>query len=90
MYGLRTVLPFVIGMSRLDPKRFALLDFIGAAVWALIFGLAGKFIGHLMGLIFEDVREHELLIAAGIILTGLLIWLYRRYAHRTGKGAQYE
>jgi membrane protein DedA with SNARE-associated domain len=90
MYGLRTILPFVIGMSSFDPRRFALLDFIGASLWALTFGLAGKFIGHMMGLIFEDVREHEPLIAMGIILTGVVIWSYRRYAHRKEKGVQYE
>jgi Uncharacterized membrane-associated protein len=86
MYGLRTVLPFAIGISGFSPRRFALLDFIGALLWALTFGLAGKFIGHLMSLIFEDVKEHEPLIVAGIILTGIVIWLYRHYAHETGKG----
>jgi membrane protein DedA with SNARE-associated domain len=86
MYGLRTVLPFVIGMAKFDPKKFALLDFMGAFLWALTFGLAGQVIGHLMTLIFEDVKEHELLIVVGIILTGTVIWLYRRYAHETGKG----
>lgn len=79
MYGLRTVLPFVIGMSRLDPKKFVLLDLIGAFLWALTFGLAGHFIGHLMTLLFEDVKEHEFTIAIFIILIGMGIWLYRRY-----------
>ena len=90
MYGLRTVMPFVIGISGLDPKRFVFLDFIGASLWALTFGLAGKFIGNVMGLIFEDVREHELSIAIGIVLTGVAVWLYRYYANRTEKGVQYE
>jgi membrane protein DedA with SNARE-associated domain len=77
MYGLRTVMPFVIGMSRLDPKRFALLDLIGAFLWALTFGLAGQLIGHLFSLILEDVREQELKIAIAIILLGVGVWLYR-------------
>lgn len=79
MYGLRTILPFMIGMSKSDPRKFALLDFIGAFLWALTFGLAGKLIGHLMQAIFEDVKEHELAIAIGIILVGSCIWLYKRY-----------
>lgn len=32
MYGLRIVLPFVIGMSKADLKRFAFLDFIGSFI----------------------------------------------------------
>jgi membrane protein DedA with SNARE-associated domain len=79
IYGLRTVLPFVIGMSKFDPKRFALLDFVGAFLWALTFGLAGKLIGHLMEVILEEVKEHELTIAFAIILVGVGVWLYHRY-----------
>lgn len=90
MYGLRTVLPFVIGMSDLDAKRFALLDLIGAFVWALTFGLAGHFIGHLMTLIFDDVKEHELSVAIGIILIGIIGWLYYRYIHKEQKGKTHE
>ena len=90
MYGLRTVMPFVIGMSEFDPKKFMLWDFIGSFLWALTFGLAGKLIGNIMGAIFEDVREHELMIAIGIILAGVGFWLYRRYADRIGRSVDYE
>jgi membrane protein DedA with SNARE-associated domain len=79
MYGLRTVLPFVIGMSKFNAKKFVLLDFIAAFLWALTFGLAGKLIGHVMEAIFEDIKEHELVIAIGIIVVGIGFWLYRRY-----------
>jgi membrane protein DedA with SNARE-associated domain len=82
MYGLRTVLPFVMGMSRFDPKRFALFDLIGAILWSLTFGLAGQLIGHVMSLILEDIKEHEHTIAIGILLAGVMIWSYWRYRHR--------
>lgn len=82
MYGLRTVMPYVIGMSHADAKKFVLLDLIGAFAWALAFGLAGHFIGHFMGLIFEDIKEHELMVALGILLVGAGVWLYQR---QTGK-----
>jgi membrane protein DedA with SNARE-associated domain len=82
MYGFRTVLPFVIGMSKYDPRRFAILNLIGALFWALAFGLAGKLIGRLMSAIFEDVREHEPLIIAGIIVIGICVWTYLRYSQR--------
>ena len=82
MYGLRTVLPFVIGMAKFDPKKFAFLNLIGAFIWALTFGLAGHLIGQIMKLIFEDVKEHELAIALGIILVGIGVWLYYRYTDK--------
>lgn len=79
MYGLRTALPFVIGMAKFDPKKFALLNLIGAFLWALTFGLAGQLIGQLMAAIFEDVKENELVITIGIILIGTCIWMYYYY-----------
>lgn len=90
MYGLRTVLPFVIGTSKLDPKKFAALDLAGSFAWALIFGLAGHFIGHMMTLIFEDAKEHEFLIAILIVLAGIVFWLRRRYAANNKKGESHE
>ena len=80
MYGLRTVLPFVIGMSKADPKRFAFLDLIGSFIWASVFGMAGYLFGHFMELIFGDIRRHEHWIILGVVLIGGSIWLYRRYA----------
>jgi membrane protein DedA with SNARE-associated domain len=85
MYGLRTALPFVIGMSKFDPKKFAILNLIGAFIWALTFGLAGQLIGQLMGAVFEDVREHELVIALSIILVGAGVWLFYRYTDTAQK-----
>jgi membrane protein DedA with SNARE-associated domain len=85
MYGLRTVLPFVIGMSKADPKRFAFLDFIGSFIWAVMFGTAGYLFGHFMELIFGDIRRHEHWIALGVVLIGGSVWLYRRYAGKQGQ-----
>lgn len=92
MYGLRTVMPFVFGLSKFDPKRFALLNFIGAGIWALIFGLAGYAFGQVMEIILVDVDKYELWIALGIVLIGGGIWLYRRQADKTSqqKEGSYE
>ena len=79
MYGLRTVLPFVIGMSKFDPKKFVPLNFIGVLLWALTFGLAGHLVGRVMAEILEDVKEHELRIALAIIFVGACVWFYHHY-----------
>ncbi len=83
VYGFRTILPFVIGMTKYDPRRFAILNLIGSLLWALAFGLAGKLIGRIMSALFEDVREHEPLIIAGILLAGICVWMYFQYSQRS-------
>jgi membrane protein DedA with SNARE-associated domain len=80
MYGMRTIMPFVFGMSKFDPKRFASLNFIGSLIWALIFGMAGYLFGQIMEVILVDMDKYELWIALGIALVGGSVWLYRRYA----------
>jgi membrane protein DedA with SNARE-associated domain len=82
MYGLRTVLPFVIGMSKADPKKFVFLNFLGAVLWATLFGMAGYLFGHFIELIFGDIRKYEHWIALGVVLIGGSAWLYHRYVHK--------
>lgn len=82
MYGLRIVLPFVIGISKIDPKRFVSLNLLGAFIWALVFGMAGYLFGQFMELILGDIHRHELWIALSLVLVGGSIWLYRRYARK--------
>ena len=90
LYGFRTVLPFVFGLSRFDPKRFALLNSIGALLWALFFGIAGYLFGHLMGLILTDVGKYEIWIILFLLIPGVAFWLRRRYTGRKEKGSQQE
>jgi membrane protein DedA with SNARE-associated domain len=78
MYSLRTVMPFVFGISRFDPKRFAFLNLLGAFLWALIFGVAGYMFGQIVEVILVDVEKYELWIALVIVLLGASVWLYRR------------
>jgi len=82
MYGLRTVMPFVFGLSQFDPKRFAFLNSIGALLWALIFGIAGYVFGQIVEIILVDVGKYEHWIALGLVMTGAGVWLYRRYTGR--------
>lgn len=82
MYGFRTVIPFVFGMSKLDPKQFAILNFIGTLVWALFFGIAGYLFGHVVASILKDVGRYERWIVLGILIPAAVFWLYRRIADR--------
>ncbi len=86
LYGLRTVMPLMFGMSKLDPKRFALLNFIGALLWTVLFGLAGYLFGQLMEIVLVNVKKYELWIALGIIVIGVGVWLLRRYTFGTKEG----
>jgi membrane protein DedA with SNARE-associated domain len=85
MYGLRTVMPFVFGLSKFDPRRFVLLNLIGALIWALLFGMAGYAFGQVMEIILVDVGKYEHWIALILVTIAGSAWLYRHYTLRPRK-----
>lgn len=89
LYGLRTVLPFVIGMSSVPAVKFSLLNIIGAAVWAAALGYGGYFFGHAFEILLEDAKKYEFWVFGLIAVTGLLAWwishMRRRKQAASGK-----
>lgn len=75
LYGLRTVTPFVIGMSSIPFAEFAVLNVIGAAVWASVIGVLGYIFGHGLELILGNLMHYEMEILAAVLLTGLVTWI---------------
>ena len=85
LYGLRTVTPFVIGMSTVPTGQFVILNVIGAMVWAIIVGTGGYLFGSALEVVIGNIKHYELEAFAGIAVVGALIWfvyLYRRRAHK--------
>jgi len=78
-YGLRIVLPVILGITGLPSRTFLAINLGSALVWAAIFSLAGYLFGKSASLFLEDVGkyEHYLLgTLAGLIMT---IWLFHLY-----------
>jgi membrane protein DedA with SNARE-associated domain len=73
-YGLRTVVPFVIGASSFPAKRFILLNVVGALIWATVVGVGGYLFGHALKIIIGDIKRYELETLGAIAGTGLMIW----------------
>jgi membrane protein DedA with SNARE-associated domain len=77
LYGLRTVTPFLIGMSGVHPFRYLVLNGLGAIIWAIAIGVLGYLLGETVELFLEHVKRYELTILTGIILLAAAYWLYR-------------
>jgi membrane protein DedA with SNARE-associated domain len=82
MYGLRIAGPVLIGMSQVSHVRFAVLNLIGAIVWAAVVAGAGYAFGQAVTLALHNVRRYEILVLVGIALVGLLVWAVRKARHR--------
>ena len=76
LYGLRIVLPFTIGMSRISTLRFQILNLIGAALWASSGAAAGFLFGNAIETFLGDFHRYEKYILAFIAVAGLVYWFY--------------
>lgn len=81
IYGIRTVTPALLGMSAYPRPRFVVLNFAGVAIWSVAISWAGWAVGAA----FERIMERAVYaqkIAAGVLVTGLVVWLAWSYWRR--------
>jgi membrane protein DedA with SNARE-associated domain len=85
LYGCRIAIPVACGTSGMPAWRFAAADATGAVLWAGVVGLAGQAIGHLLEVLIEDLRRHEVTVAFVILAAGTfaLWWRARVVAAHT-------
>ncbi|MGC5703618.1 DedA family protein [Pseudomonas sp. NFXW11] len=82
LYGMRLVGPMVIGASGLAPWRFALLNVLGAAVWASLFIGAGYWAGEALQHLLGDLKPYRLPIFLGVLALVIGAALLRHWRNR--------
>ena len=59
-YGLRAVIPFALGVSKISNIKFFLFDLLGAIVWVVIFVLGGYYFGNILEVILAKLSLSSL------------------------------
>ena len=81
MYGLRTVIPFAIGMSKTPAPKFITFSAASSAIWAILVGGTGFLFANALESAMGDIKRYELLVLVVIAGIGALVWaisFYRR------------
>ncbi|MQM30150.1 MAG: DedA family protein [Candidatus Accumulibacter phosphatis] len=78
LYGLRIAGPVLLGSSGMAVLRFALLNAIGAALWAAVVTGAGYAFGVAINALVADLKVIEEVVLVLIVVCGLSFWLWRR------------
>ena len=73
LYGLRSVCPFVIGMSSVPARQFILFNAIGALVWATVVGTGGYLFGSALEAVIGDAKKYEAEALLAIAIVGTLV-----------------
>ncbi len=84
LYGLRTILPLMIGLTGIRPYLFLAFSIVTGFLWSSLVGGAGYLAGSYFGLTAEAFEDYGILVILGFGIIGTLVGLtIKRFAeHR--------
>lgn len=82
VYGIKTLIPIAIGLTKYDFKKFALLNVASSAVWALSFGLGSYYFGGALTKAAGFVSSNPWIAPVILVVLGGALWFYMTHATR--------
>jgi len=76
IYGIKTLIPIAIGLTKYDFKKFAILNIFSAVVWSLAFGLGSFYAGAILVKFAKEVSSNSWIAPLLLVIFGGAIWLY--------------
>ena len=80
--GLRVFAALFAGAARMPWRTFVVYNMAGAILWAIAIALLGFFFGQSWELLHRWISRASLIAGLGVLLVILLIYAWRRLAHR--------
>jgi len=76
VYGVKTLIPLAIGITKYDLKKFVVLNFFASAIWALVIGIGSYMAGEAIRSAYEIIAQRPYI--APLVLVGMIgvIWWY--------------
>jgi membrane protein DedA with SNARE-associated domain len=81
-YGFRNITPFAVGTTNISPLRFFSLNAIGAAIWAVAFGVGGYYLGDMLE---RFLQEAKWWVAGGLFGILAVVWLVKNIRSKLRK-----
>lgn len=76
IYGVKTIIPIAIGLTRYDFRKFAILNTIGAALWSVVFGYGSYYSGGFLVQLTETILQRPWIAPLMLVTFGGSLWLY--------------
>ena len=80
VYGIKTLIPIAIGLTKYDFKKFAILNVFSAAVWALVVGLGSYYAGKPLTDLAELIGDKPWIAPLILVVMGSALWFYMEAA----------
>jgi membrane-associated protein len=78
IFGMRVLASLLAGVLHMSWRKFALFNFLGAAVWVTAICGAGYLFGGHWGRLAHDLKRFDLLVAIVLVVAALLLWWRNR------------
>jgi len=80
VYGIKTLIPIAIGLTKYDFKKFAVLNVASSAVWALVFGFGSYYSGSFLVKVAGVIGEKPWIAPIILVVFGGALWFYMEKA----------
>ncbi len=90
LYGFRTITPFLLGIGKISPLRFLILNIFGAIIWAVSIAFSGYLFGQVVELFLGKMKQYELYFFISLLVISAVVWsVYWIRRHKaTAKAAE--
>lgn len=79
IYGVKTLVPIAIGLTRYDAMKFGILNFLAAALWAVTIGSVSYLGGKTVLTLLDRAKENPwvLPLVGGVIIVAIALFIAR-------------
>ena len=83
MYGMRTIIPISIGLTRYNSKKFAFINLISAWMWAAITIVPVWYFGKEILVVLDWAKEHwYMALPLAAVFGGTIIWYFNKMTRK--------
>ncbi len=76
LYGIKTLIPILIGLSKYDDKSFVVYNLFASFLWAVVVGSVAYMLGDV---VLELVEQYKYKALIGFVLVAVGIWAISKY-----------
>ncbi|PAF43033.1 DedA family protein [Helicobacter sp. 11S03491-1] len=75
IYGVKTIIPIAIGLSKYNMRKFLILNAISCAIWAILIGMVSFFASEFIKKIFTHINHMPYLMPIIFIVIVFFVWI---------------
>jgi membrane-associated protein len=86
VFGMRIIAGPLAGVLRMPWKKFAVFNFLGAAVWVCVISSVGYFFGRHWDKLERGMKRFDVVVAIVVVLIAVFLWWRGRHQNAKSSG----